>query len=178
MNEQETDRVAQAYNDLEKSGHRCPKCGKIFTNKQGLGMHTVRMHTRAGKRGWRLAVKRATGRHKRRGTKKKVYPSNTPEAARARYRLYRDRYFAMGLNAKGQPFKSAASRRAHDVAMRWRARQRPEPATGGAGAKLAAYVYPTPAHLLDKRPEAEPAAATPDMIKYCPYCGKSIEKHL
>lgn len=41
---------------LRTGPHKCKKCPAGFDTLQQLTMHNIRMHTRAGKRGWRQAI--------------------------------------------------------------------------------------------------------------------------
>lgn len=63
MNTDNTEKLAQSITET-LSNHRCPKCGKAFQSVQALRMHTVRVHTLAGRRGALMGgVAAAKSRH-------------------------------------------------------------------------------------------------------------------
>ena len=91
----------------------CPKCFKGFTGPkalQALRMHRMRVHTRAGKRGAKLANEVAAAK-KRAATAANGLPSSATKEARRRY--YHNmvaRYHAQGLNSHGEPFSRRGNR--------------------------------------------------------------------
>jgi len=73
--------------------YECNQCPKSFDNPSALAMHRVRMHTQAGKRGWKLAIDRS---HRAR--------NKTLKQKRESYERRKMEFRRRGLNARGEPF--------------------------------------------------------------------------
>lgn len=93
----------------EQKPFACDKCDKSFDKQSALAMHRVRVHTRAGKRGWKLAIDRS---HRARLAKRKLArwtpPGSRQETLaqrREKARQDREQWYAQGLNSHGQPYK-------------------------------------------------------------------------
>src|SRR5215475_3450443 len=95
--------------------YECVKCHKTFPSKAALTMHRMRMHTRRGKEGWKLAIDRS---HRAR--------SKLAKQKRESYERRKEEFLRRGLNARGKPFRSRLSE-----AMResWAQRKRSTPMT-------------------------------------------------
>lgn len=179
-------------------------------------MHDARVHTKRILARGQKGFKANPANYRR----KKNYPSNDLALRRAKYYERRDHFRAMGLDAKGKPFKSkwgrelsdhiarkrqtqtnphsldnlklgrrwSPERKArHSRIMRKRARQKAMAlARYGSGAQMfeaggkppshkrIQFVYPIPG------PEPTIAETTTNIrkVRYCPFCGEHIEKHL
>jgi len=68
----------------------CPKCEKVFDKEMALRMHNTRMHTPAGKQGYKWKTRSANTREQR-----------LKERAIYQKKL-RERYYAEGRNSKGK----------------------------------------------------------------------------
>jgi len=79
---------------------KCDKCGKSFDKQNALSMHKVRVHTRAGKEGWRLAINQS---HRVR--------SKLLKQKRESYERRKAEFASRGLNARGEPFASTLAER-------------------------------------------------------------------
>jgi predicted RNA-binding Zn-ribbon protein involved in translation (DUF1610 family) len=166
----------------EAMPHKCPKCTKRFTSKAGLAMHNMRVHT------GQLKAPGQKGFKPNPNKRKHSFPSDSAAVKRKKYQQMRDRFHAMGLDAKGRPFKSEYGRRT-SLAMRgkgpqawtperrakfkatWRRKEREKAGAQLPGGKLhpnsltakkrIQFVYPTPEqHTQDKATMEEAIANT------------------
>ena len=161
----------------------------------GVNMHDARVHTKKilarGQDGWKPNPKARAER--------KNFPSSSLETRRRKYRETRDRFYAMGLDAKGNPFKSELGKRISLSQLagpprnrtwtpertarfkatmlrlqREKARQKLHHTPNSS--KRIQFVYPIPG---EDKPEPTPKpTATTSAIKFCPHCGTNIERYL
>jgi hypothetical protein len=208
MTPDKTDTVTEISEAAAKEAMpwKCPKCTKRFTSKAGLFMHNGRVHAKnivaAGQKGFK-----PNPDNKKR---KQNYPSDSSAVKRRKYQAMRDKFHAMGLDAKGRPFKTEYGRRT-SLAMRgkgpqawtperrakfkatWRRKEREKAGAQLPGGKLhpnslsakkrIQFVYPTPGTpptieeaIANTWPEDKPTNIR--KVRYCPFCGEHIEKHL
>lgn len=194
---------------------RCPKCPKSFISQAGLNMHNMRVHTKQilarGQKGFKANPKARA--------RKANYPSSDLATRRAKYRQTRDHYRALGLDAKGRPFKTAWGRKVSErmsrmseearEKLRWTperkakfsrtmrkiaARKAAMRYTHGfeapvtPKAKRIQFVYPTPETNAESEIKKLRAMTVPTehadkptnirRVRYCPFCGELIERHL
>jgi hypothetical protein len=192
-----TEIVAQS--EQEALPWKCPKCPKRFTTKAGVVMHDRRVHTKTLKSWGQKGFKPNPDNKPR-----KIYPSDRSVVKRRKYREMRDRYHAMGLDAKGRPFKSETGKKVSTSMMR---RKGPVKWTPERKAKFRATMRkkaqarrwivppPTPPILSTKKrlqfvyPISNKIPAEQDKpeqekptnirkVRFCPFCGEHLERHL
>jgi hypothetical protein len=164
-----------AQYELTPKEFQCDKCEKSFDAKPSLNMHKMRVHTTAGRRGamWKrlnpdkLKQRKKSERNKAWRAKRKAMGLTTTGEY---YRKSRDKFYAMGLNAKGKPFSAKTTPKARENIMIAQQERRQKEALRPKGEnKHIHYVYPLP----ETPKETLYMSAN---LHFCPNCGEHLEK--
>ena len=174
--------------------YKCDKCDRSFEKPQQLSMHKVRMHTRAGKRGWQLAISNSSRRKARaklvnngqsvfdeerrrklsegmrkswarRKGKKSSAPMSREEALAARRLYYRK--LAAENRAKGL--------NAHGDPLKSKNGGRPSFLDAGADKRAAQAARARMYYHRAKERKAKAATADSTGVVFCPRCGCNVE---
>ena len=141
--------------------HRCPKkqCkGKAFDSLNALRMHNMRVHTRAGQRGFKIGAKIGA-------------MSRSKALARRRERQAEARaaFIAAGLTSQGKPRKRQSLSNAELTRIEHRRAYKRQWDLKHRSRKIKPIVFR--AEDAVNEPSKEPVR-----VCFCPYCGNNIEK--
>lgn len=143
----------------------CPKCDKTFKSIPAVRMHTIRAHGE----GW------DTSGNFGRGSKKRRTESDRLAYKREYQKKLRERYKLEGKNSRGYPLRKY--RWTPEQTAKFRRTMRKKAIQKAAKPQRFQIVYPDP---RDKDIDLQKVAqqVTKAVMRFCPYCGESIEKHI
>jgi len=156
-----------------KSIARNPSVAQLSRNEKQR-RYNAEYRARNLARGLTTAGKPRKQRYHQKGSTEERIPFwKTREARRASYRKQRDKYWKMGLDARGNPFSGKPGRNA-----KYRGVPR-TPGDRGLGRKERRSIKPFVFRKEDavSNHVAENPGAQ-DTIRFCPHCGHNIEKYL